>query len=415
MERAVGPLSDAEAEFRLYQARKYVPELDGVRALAVIGVIGSHMALNSGWHWLSGGLGVYVFFVLSGYLITTLALREERALGHLSYKAFYVRRTLRIFPLYYAAVLVYCGLLFLTTWGRATQAAFADALPYYLTYLQEVPYVFHTIVGGRPSPFDHSWSLGIEEKYYLVWPVLAFGLWACQPVLRLRGTVVLLVLFAATQSIGRLSPVIDAWRPELILYPYSHILWGCLLAILLDDPKWFARLRWLGSPLGMVLCLAAFVAAQVAYEPLAEWRADDPDRFRFRELMILHGLATTALMGSVLTSDGPVQWVLRMRPLVFLGKVSYGMYLFHGLGTSAAQRVMRPFPELAWVTFALAVLATVAIAYGFALVIERPGIRIGRRWSDAILRRQAARLAAAEPDVAPATRCGEVSTAIRHG
>ena len=78
----------------------------------VIGVIGSHMALNSGWHWLSGGLGVYVFFVLSGYLITTLALREERALGHLSYKAFYVRRTLRIFPLYYVAVLVYCGLLF---------------------------------------------------------------------------------------------------------------------------------------------------------------------------------------------------------------------------------------------------------------------------------------------------------------
>ena len=109
--------------------------------------------------------------------------------------------------------------------------------------MQEVPYDFHTIVGGRPSPFGHSWSLGIEEKYYLVWPVLAFGLWAWQPVLRLRGTIVLLVLFAATQSIGRLSPAIDAWRPELILYPYSHILWGCLLAILLDDPKWYARLR----------------------------------------------------------------------------------------------------------------------------------------------------------------------------
>lgn len=411
MERAVGPLSDSEAEFRLYQARKYVPELDGVRALAVIGVIGSHMALHSGWHWLSGGLGVYVFFVLSGYLITTLALREERARGRLSYRAFYVRRTLRIFPLYYAAVLVYCGLLLLTTWGRDTRAAFFDALPYYLTYMQEVPYTFHTIVGGRPSPFGHSWSLGIEEKYYLVWPVLAFGLWACQPVLRLRGTVVLLVLFAATQSIGRLSPAIDAWKPELILYPYSHILWGCLLAVLLDDPKWYARLRWLGSPLGMALCLAAFFAAQVAYEPLAEWRLDDPDRFRFRELMILHGLATTLLMGSILTSDGPVQWVLRTRPLVFVGKLSYGMYLFHGLGTSAVQRVMRPFPELAWVTFALAVVATMAIAYGFALVIERPGIRIGRRWSDAILRREAAR--PAEPAAVAAPEASGAASAVR--
>ena len=382
MERALAPLSDAQAEFHLYRARKYVPELDGVRALSVIGVIGSHMAVNSGWHWLSGGLGVYVFFVLSGYLITTLALREERHIGHLSYRAFYVRRTLRIFPLYYVAVLVYCGLLFGTNWGHETRQTFADALPYYLTYMQEIPYTFHTIVGGRPSPFGHSWSLGIEEKYYLVWPVLAFGLWAGRPLTRLRGTVVLLVLFAATQSIGRLSPAIDAWRPELILYPYSHILWGCLLAILLDDPRWFGRLRWLGSPVGMVICLAAFLVAQVAYEPLSG---------TFREIMIFHGLATTALMGSVLTSDGPVPWLLRTRPLVFLGKVSYGMYLFHGLGTSAAQKVVPHDrgPVFAWLAFALAVGFTAAIAYVLAVTVERPGVRLGRRWSDAILRKRA--------------------------
>lgn len=388
MERAAIPLSDIQAEYRLYQARKYVPELDGVRALCIVGVIGSHMAVTTGWHWLSGGLGVYVFFVLSGYLITTLALREERALGRLSFRAFYVRRTLRIFPLYFVALLVYCGLLFATPWGNETRAAFADALPYYVTYMAEVPYTFHTIVGGRPSPFGHAWSLGIEEKYYLVWPVLAFGLWAMQPRLRLRGTVGLLVLFAATQSVGRLSPAIAAWHPELILYPYSHILWGCLLAVLLDDPKWFARLRGLGSPVGLALCLAVFFAAQVGYAPLAEWDLAHPDRERFPELMIVHGLATTALLGAILTGEGWVPRVLRVGPLVFIGKVSYGMYLFHGLGTSAAQKVMRGHPELAGVTYALAVAATVAIAYGFAVVVERPGIRLGRRWSDAILRRR---------------------------
>jgi peptidoglycan/LPS O-acetylase OafA/YrhL len=396
MERAVVPLSDAEAEFHLYRARKYVPELDGVRALCIVGVISSHLRDSAGWHWLSGGLGVYVFFVLSGYLITTLALREERAIGHLSYAAFYIRRTLRIFPLYYVAVLVYCGLMFFTSWGREIRQNFIDALPYYLTYLQELPYTYQTIVGGRPSPFGHSWSLGIEEKYYLVWPVLAFGLWASAPVLRLRGTLVLLVLFAATQSIGRLSPAIDAWRPELILYPYSHILWGCLLAILLDDPRWFRRLRWLGSPLGILLSLAAFLAAQVAYEPLSG---------TFREIMIFHGLATTALMGAILTADGPVQWVLRTRPLVFLGKVSYGMYLFHGLGTSAAQKVVPHDrgPMFAWLAFTLAVGFTAAIAYVLAVAVERPGIRLGRRWSDAVLRRRiaTAQLAAVEPASEP--------------
>jgi peptidoglycan/LPS O-acetylase OafA/YrhL len=383
MERAVAPLSDAEAEFHLYRARKYVPELDGIRALCIIGVVGDHLNDKAGWGWLSGGLGVYVFFVLSGYLITTLALREERAIGHLSYKAFYIRRTLRIFPLYYLAVLVYCGLLFGSSWGRDTLQAFTHALPYYLTYMQEIPYVYDTIVAGHPSPFGHSWSLGIEEKYYLVWPVLAFGLWACRPLTRLCGTIVLLVLFAATQSIGRLSPDIHAWRLELVLYPYSHILWGCLLAILLDDPKWYQRLRGLGSPLGMVICLATFFAAQVCYEPISG---------TFREVMIFHGLATTALLGAILTSEGPVQWLLRTRPLVFLGKVSYGMYLFHGLGVSAAEKFIPHGrgPLFAWLTYGGAVIVTVGVAYVMSVAVERPFIRIGRRWSDAILRKKEA-------------------------
>ena len=89
------------------------------RAVCVLGVLTSHLSDKYVWHWLSGGLGVNVFFVLSGYLITMLALREERANGRLSLSAFYVRRTLRIFPLYYLAVLVYCALMFGTNWGSA--------------------------------------------------------------------------------------------------------------------------------------------------------------------------------------------------------------------------------------------------------------------------------------------------------
>jgi peptidoglycan/LPS O-acetylase OafA/YrhL len=369
-------------DFRAHRARPHVPELDGVRAVCILGVLTSHLSDQHVWHWLSGGLGVNVFFVLSGYLITMLALREERANGRLSLSAFYVRRTLRIFPLYYLAVLVYCALMFGTNWGSALYANFVKALPYYLGYMQEIPYAFDVIGADRPSPFGHSWSLGIEEKYYLVWPVLAFGLWAWQPVLRLHGTVVLLVVFAATQSVGRLSPEIAAWRPEIWLYPYSHILWGCLLAVLLEDERWFRRLRWLGTPIGTAVCVVVFVATQLAYGPLCE---------SVREVVILHAVASTALLGSILTGDGPVQGLLRTRPAVFVGRVSYGMYLFHGLGISAAQKVFHPGTghlAVSLLAFVTASLVTMLVAYVLAVLVERPCIRLGRRWSDAILRRQ---------------------------
>jgi peptidoglycan/LPS O-acetylase OafA/YrhL len=371
---------DAPSAFEAYRNRTYFPELDGIRALCVLGVISYHMADKESWAWAAGGLGVNVFFVLSGYLITMLALREERANGALSLRAFYVRRTLRIFPLYYLALLVYCGLMFATNWGSVLRGNFRDALPYYLTYLQEIPYAYDVIGADRPSPFAHSWSLGIEEKYYLIWPVLAFVLWKWQPVIRLRGTLILLVLFGATQSIGRLSPAIAEWRPEIVIYPYSNILWGCLVAVLLEDERWFNRLKLLGTPLGMVLCVAAFAATQLAYHPFSGV---------FQEVVILHAAATTALLASFLTGGGPLVWLLQLRPAVFVGRISYGMYLFHGLGISAGEKLVGKGTgrlELIVLAFILSTAATIAIATILSVTIERPLIRVGRRWSDRILR-----------------------------
>jgi peptidoglycan/LPS O-acetylase OafA/YrhL len=376
------PGHDAQSAFEAYRTRSYFPELDGIRAVCVLGVISYHMADKDAWSWLAGGLGVNVFFVLSGYLITMLALREERTRGNLSLRAFYVRRTLRIFPLYYFALLVYCGLMFATNWGSAIRDNFRDAVPYYLTYLQEIPYAYDVIGANRPSPFAHSWSLGIEEKYYLLWPVLAFVLWKWQPIARLRGTLVLLVLFALTQSIGRLSPAIAAWRPEIVIYPYSNILWGCLLAVLLEDERWFRRLRFLGTPIGTILCLAAFLAAQLAYHPFSGV---------FQEVVILHAAATTALLAGLLTGGGPLVWLLSLRPAVFAGRISYGMYLFHGLGISAGEKLVGKGTgriELTVLAFVVSALATIATAYVLSLAIERPLIRVGRRWSERILREQ---------------------------
>jgi peptidoglycan/LPS O-acetylase OafA/YrhL len=374
--------SPAPGPVEVQRSRTYVPELDGVRALCVLGVITAHLGDQEVWHWLSGGLGVNVFFVLSGYLITMLALREERETGSVSLRAFYVRRTMRIFPLYYLALVVYCGLMYATHWGRDLRPNFTAALPYYLTYLQEIPFAYDVVAAGRKSPFSHSWSLGIEEKYYLVWPVLAFVVWARLPGLRLRGTLVLLVLYTAMQSVGRLDPRIAAWQPEIILFPYSLILWGCLLAQLLEDDEWRRRLSVLGTRAGTALAVLAFAAAQLAYAWL------NP---AFREIVIAHAAATTAVVAALLTGDGPIQGLLRTRPAVFVGRVSYGMYLFHGLGISAGQKLIPAGSGnvgRSILAFVLSALVTVAIAYVLAVLVERPFLRLGRRWSDAILRRR---------------------------
>ena len=91
--------------FERYKARKRIKELDGLRAIAVLLVVTVHMH-DKVWTRLNGGLGVVIFFVLSGYLITMLALREEEARGGLDFTAFYIRRTFRIFPLYYVVLAV---------------------------------------------------------------------------------------------------------------------------------------------------------------------------------------------------------------------------------------------------------------------------------------------------------------------
>src|SRR6201996_9073927 len=101
-----------QPSFADYQNRKYLPELDGLRAISVLLVVSVHLHdFEAVWKWLAGWQGVTVFFVLSGYLITTLSLREEALRGRLSLTSFYIRRSFRIFPLYYLMLGIYCFLI----------------------------------------------------------------------------------------------------------------------------------------------------------------------------------------------------------------------------------------------------------------------------------------------------------------
>ncbi len=371
----------APLSYSAYQARGYVPELDGLRALSVLLVISVHMYDSDRlWRWLCGGQGVTIFFLLSGYLITSLALREEDRRGSLSLSAFYVRRSLRIFPLYYFTLGLYALLLLGLGVSPHLMPAFRDALPAYLLYFQEIPFYSRMIAAGQDLPFFQSWSLGIEEKFYLVWPLLAFILWRGHRSRRRTGTALLTVLFA-------LGPVLLAWvAPDLrllarCLVSYAAILSGCLVALLLHDRRWFERLRHLGRH--TLPTTAALLTIHLA----RPWLPDCPLPFGWDVFYIFTG---AIFLAAVLLGDGPVQRLLRTRVLVEVGKLSYGIYLIHIFAIAAAHRLAPTLlgPTVAGVlAYLLACALSTAAAWVLARLLERPCIELGRRWSRRLLER----------------------------
>src|SRR6267378_3170255 len=141
-------------------ADRHLPALDGLRAIAVFTVIVYHFGI----HTVPGDLGVSAFFVLSGFLITWLLLKEQRATGTVSTRQFYTRRVLRIFPAYY----VFLAASFAVDYARGQQwppGLRLSGLFYVVNYYN----AFH---GHNAGSISHAWSLGIEEQFYLLWPML---------------------------------------------------------------------------------------------------------------------------------------------------------------------------------------------------------------------------------------------------
>jgi peptidoglycan/LPS O-acetylase OafA/YrhL/glycosyltransferase involved in cell wall biosynthesis len=370
-----------------YLERKYLPELDGLRAFSAIIVVSCH--LHDGqtmWRWLAGWQGVTVFFVLSGYLITTLSLREEALRGQLSLTSFYIRRSFRIFPLYYLLLGVYCFLILGLRMNPEKHYMLRQALPYYLLYFQEVPFIYGLAneqgeIQHYNIPFHQSWTLGIEEKFYLVWPLLAFVLWRNRQRVRAPGTLALAVCFA-------LMPPLCAGTTEgehlgEVLFPYYPILLGCLLGLLLHDRRWFDRLSFLAGQGWCVLCLAVFLALHF----LCPWV---PDNYKVVGYLrnVAYVLAVGAFLVPVVLGDGLIQRFLRSGPLVFLGRLSYAIYLVHVLCLNLAQKVFPPYTdrfEVSLAAYVLACLISVAVAWVLSVVVEKPCIEIGRRWSRRVL------------------------------
>jgi len=341
-----------------------MPGLDGIRALAVCAVVWHHTHGAIAYLPMSrnGFLGVDVFFVLSGFLITTLLLNEKAKSGRISLRHFYVRRSLRIFPLYYV-VLLMLTMYFLFVGGESNQrASFLHELPFHATYTSNLVEVH--------SMMAITWSLSTEEQFYLLWPpLLAFlGLWSV-PVLALFLVVNQAVNFGGLD--GLLSSVGMAYESLVILQcTFTPIILGALLAFALASDRIRTHLgrvmpRWTLLLFVVLMLIAANVPGDIRGWP----------RLSFQ-------LATAAFLAAVvLQPTHRMVSALEWKPLVYIGTVSYGVYLLHMLVVDVMKRGFAKTGLQSEGLFFCACLAgTIALAGVSFRYFERPLLRLKDRF-----------------------------------
>jgi peptidoglycan/LPS O-acetylase OafA/YrhL len=322
----------------------YVPALDGVRGLAIALVLASHLcpeiAAGAGWS------GVDLFFVLSGYLITGLLLDGRAAPDRA--RRFYTRRALRIFPLYYATLVLVFVLV------PAFRLPFFSVIPRHAATYQSTarelewfwPYLSNWYIGlvrpGQPGPLTHFWSLAVEEQFYLVWPLIV---WHCSPRTSTR-----VAIGALLGSLALRVAMVASHAPYLTVYMLTPcrldgLAVGALIALGTRSESGLVGTR------RVILPLASVGAAILVI--LSIWRQT---LFSADPWVLTIGLAAAAWLygGLVVVALSYQSSTLAWAPLRWIGERSYGLYVLH------------PFVMFALTTFTALQVGTVAYA-GVAL------------------------------------------------
>ncbi len=303
----------------------YMPALDGIRAVSILGIMANH----GGFAWAAGGvISVNVFFVLSGFLITLLLMKEWTRAGTIRLRAFWARRARRLLP----ALFVLLGGIAVYAWlfaANGTQSPLrADGLSTLLYFSN-----WHQIISGQSyfaqvsaqSPLLHTWTLAIEEQFYLVWPIVVLGvlkLWRSPRILLL---VTVLGVLASALAMALLFH--QGMDPSRIYYGTDtraqDILTGAAVGILLNGRAPASRRRArIGSSWMAVIAAAVFAW---------EWsKINGTSALPYRGGFLLADVMVVLVIYGVTNApSGLPARVLSFGPLRFVGRISYGLYLWH--------------------------------------------------------------------------------------
>ncbi len=315
----------------------YMPALDGLRALAVAGVIAYHF----NFHWANGGyLGVDFFFVLSGFLITSLLVNEWHGTRRIGLRTFWSRRAKRLLP----AVMVLLLVLTLYAWlggPNIVPATFGPdeiaTLFYYANWHLIFTNQSYFDLFQPPSPLKHTWSLAIEEQFYLVWPLIILGMFWLVKKRTSKGRsypraalIVVISLLAIASALEMAVLFHRGAAPSRIYYGTDtrafELLIGAVLAIIKSNRPAHS------PPVRRSLHIAGPIAA-VALAFFWVFAGDDqgnPSDFMYTGGLVIAGILAATVIASVAQSDpGPLGAILSNRQLRWVGMISYGLYLWH--------------------------------------------------------------------------------------
>jgi len=306
-------------------AQRYMPGLDGLRAVAVLAVIAYHLQLG----WAQGGLlGVGVFFTLSGYLITDLLLGQRDVVGHLRLGDFWIRRARRLLPalfLMLAVVVAWVTLLHRSQLPalRGDVVAAALYVSNWWNIIREASYFARF---GPPPPLEHLWTLAVEEQFYLVWPLLLWlGLRYARGRYRLAGLTLAAAALSATAMALLYQPGVD---PTRVYEGTDTRAFGLLLGAALAM-VWPSRRLHADLTLGRRLLLDGVGVVGLVVIALLIWQTDQYSAFLYRGGILLLSVATVMVVAALAHPASLLGPALGWKPLRWIGVRSYGIYLWH--------------------------------------------------------------------------------------
>ncbi|NMO01284.1 acetyltransferase [Gordonia sp. TBRC 11910] len=366
--------------------------LDGLRGIAVISVVVYHCFGNV----MRGGyLGVDIFFVLSGFLITSLLVREFGATGTTSLSGFWRRRARRILPAAITVLLVGTAAAGLIGGDVAVQLVpqFLSSL-FFVNNWEQIAESHSYFADTTPQIFMHYWSLAIEEQFYVVWPLVFFGvMWLLRKQklrVRLWGAAALAVGLGAASATAMALLYDSATDPSRIYFGTdTHafgLLAGAALALLVTSATADVEHSWPGAPRGRRVEIASWTIATLAFVTLVVALFALPDTAALTYLGGLVGasLLTAVVIFSALGGTGPIVWVLRLDALRWFGARSFSLYLWHWpimvfarnlLGGDGPDDLRWP----GWLVGAIAVIVALALSELSYRYIETPFRRRGLR------------------------------------